>query len=376
VASFWQGTRGPATRSSAVPARQRSPIRAPLTSTPSSVRFSPNVPGVSSRPSRAPHQAALLVLVDELHAHRDGELYEAMRTSMLKRSDSRMVTISTAGADVDGVLGRLRARALVQPDVKRSGAVTRAYGPNLGMLEWSVADDVDIDDLEAAKAANPASWVTVEGLAEQREAVQRSAYERFHLNRWTVGEHHWLPIGAWARCADPTVKIFPAERIFVGVDVGGERSASAVAWVTEDLRVDSEIFHGNEAVLACAAKVRELAEDFNVVEVIADPWRFQQSMLELAERGIRVTEFPQSNARMGPASERLHAAIVEGRLTHPDDPALNGHVRQAIARDTPRGWRIDKAKSRDNVDGVVAMAMAVEAAETPVAAAAFHGWLD
>ena len=27
-----------------------------------------------------------LVLVDELHAHRDGELYEAMRTSMLKRA--------------------------------------------------------------------------------------------------------------------------------------------------------------------------------------------------------------------------------------------------------------------------------------------------
>jgi hypothetical protein len=32
--------------------------------------------------------------------------------------------------------------------------------------------------------------------------------------------------------------------------------------------------------------------------------------LELAERGIPVVVFPQSNARMSPASERLHAAIV------------------------------------------------------------------
>ena len=94
----------------------------------------------------------------------------------------------------------------------------------------------------------------------------------------------------------------------------------------------------------CAAKVRELAEDYTVAEVVADPWRFQQSMLELAERGITVTEFPQSNARMGPASERLHAAITEQRLRHPNDPVLNAHVRQAIARDTPRGWRIDKAQ--------------------------------
>ena len=107
----------------------------------------------------------------------------------------------------------------------------------------------------------------------------------------------------------------------------------------------------------------------------ADPWRFQQSMLELAERGIPVTEFPQSNARMGPASERLHVAIVERRLSHPDDPALNAHVRQAIARETPRGWRLDKLKSRDNIDAVVALAMAVESAESPTPAVELLGWL-
>lgn len=67
-------------------------------------------------------------------------------------------------------------------------------------------------------------------------------------------------------------------------------------------------------------------------------------MLELAERGLPIVEFPQSNARMGPASERLHAAIVERRLSHLDDPALNAHVRQVIARDTPRSRRLDKLR--------------------------------
>ena len=98
-------------------------------------------------------------------------------------------------------------------------------------------------------------------------------------------------------------------------------------------------------------------------------------MLELAVRGLPITEFPQSNARMGPASERLHAAIVERRLSHLDDPALNAHVRQAIARDTPRGWRLDKLKSRDNIDAVVALAMAVEAAEAPTPTVELLGWL-
>lgn len=75
------------------------------------------------------------------------------------------------------------------------------------------------------------------------------------------------------------------------------------------------------------------------------------------------------------ASERLHAAIVERRLSHLDDPALNAHVRQAIARDTPRGWRIDKLKSRENIDAVVALAMAVEAAEAPTPTVELLGWL-
>jgi hypothetical protein len=43
-----------------------------------------------------------LVLVDELHAHRDGELYEAMRTSMLKRPGV------AAGDDLDGRQRRRR----------------------------------------------------------------------------------------------------------------------------------------------------------------------------------------------------------------------------------------------------------------------------
>jgi hypothetical protein len=78
---------------------------------------------------------------------------------------------------------------------------------------------------------------------------------------------------------------------------------------------------------------------------------------------------------MGPASERLHAAIVEGRLKHPNDEQLNAHVRAAIARDTPRGWRIDTAKSRHNIDAVVVLAMAVEAAENKPALVELLGWL-
>ncbi len=76
----------------------------------------------------------------------------------------------------------------------------------------------------------------------------------------------------------------------------------------------------------------------------------------------------------GAASERLHAAIVEGQLRHPDNPHVFAmYVQPSLG--IPRGWRIDKLKSRDNIDAVVAMAMAVEAAENRPAPVELIGWL-
>jgi hypothetical protein len=79
---------------------------------------------------------------------------------MLKRSGARMIT---AGATVDTPLGELRERALKQPSIRREGPLTRAEGEHLAMLEWAREPEADLDDLEAVKACNPASWITAEG---------------------------------------------------------------------------------------------------------------------------------------------------------------------------------------------------------------------
>jgi hypothetical protein len=38
------------------------------------------------------------------------------------------------------------------------------------------------------------------------------------------------------------------------------------------------------------------------------------------------------------------------------DPVLNAHVAAAVAKDTPRGWRLDKSDRSAQIDAVVAMA--------------------
>jgi len=80
-----------------------------------------------------------------------------------------------------------------------------------------------------------------------------------------------------------------------------------------------------------------------------------------------------------PASECLSAAILERRLKHPGDPALDAHVHHAIAKQTPRGHRIAHAGGRhtsQRIDAVIARAMAVDRAEAPrPQPAKFLGWL-
>jgi phage terminase large subunit-like protein len=78
---------------------------------------------------------------------------------------------------------------------------------------------------------------------------------------------------------------------------------------------------------------------------------------------------------MIPASDRLYRAIVEQRLTLPDNPELRAHAHAAIARHSRRGWRIDKSQRSDNIDAVIAMCMALEAAENQPAEFELLGWL-
>jgi phage terminase large subunit-like protein len=342
----------------------------------------PEIPKVFSRHMRvlaadAPRLHGLtpsLCLVDELHAHASDEVYIALSTAAIKRPGSKLLIISTAGSGPDTPLGRLRARALAAPDVRRTGARTDARGPDIRMLEWAVPENADIDDMRSVKRANPASWLTVDALRQQAASLPALAFARYHCNQWVGPEGAWLPPGAWQACVGEP-KFTAGEDIWIGVDVGGERSATAVVWINASLHLGVSIYHGDGGVLDAIDKARDLAGQFNVREILFDPWRFSQGAQELEAEGLIVTTFPQTDVRMVPASARLHDAIVHKRLVLPDNLELRAHAHAAIARHSRRGWRIDKAHRSDNIDAVIAMAMALEAAENKPAEFELLGWL-
>ncbi len=322
-----------------------------------------------------------LMIGDEVWSWSDPEgrptLLGAMQTALIKSRHAKLLLISTSASKLDSPLGRMRQRALGQLHVHRDRAFIDAHGNGLRWLEWSLDPAVDdLDDPRVVKRANPAPWITVDDLRQQHARVTAVEWAQFHCCAWGVGAAAWLPAGAWSRCRGP-VDLTPRE-VVLAADIGGSRAASALVGVTpDDLQVPiCEVFQGDASVLDVTAAVLRLRDEGWIIRELAyDPWRFASEALRLErEHGILAVAFPQSHARMLPASEGLHAAIVEGRLRHPGHADLDQHVANAVARKTGRGWRLDKSAHDVQIDAAVALAMATERAQVKLEPVRLLGW--
>ena len=120
-----------------------------------------------------------------------------------------------------------------------------------------------------------------------------------------------------------------------------------------------------------------LPERYCVAEVVADPWRWGQAALELErDLGVRAVDFPQTDVRMVPASQRLRDAVVDRRaLTLPDARTLALHAANAVQRHGRRGWRLDKPDREHPIDALIALCMALERAEQRPEPVRLLGWL-
>jgi hypothetical protein len=199
--------------------------------------------------------------------------------------------------------------------------------------------------------------------------VREPASKSERALRWLSSWEEWR--------VEPEDFIASGKHVVVLCRYTGRGKGSAVVGVSEALAVaEVHIFEGDEAVLDVTEAVIEIASRRTIVELAYDPWRFRGEALRLErEHGLRAVEFPQSQARMTAASEALHAAIVEKRLTHPDHPGLNRHVAAATAKATGRGWTLAKSERSAQLDAVIALAMCCERAQAKRQPVQLLGWL-
>lgn len=303
-------------------------------------------------------------VIDELHVHADGELYEAMRTAMGARAEPLLISITTAGFDPDSFCFQLFDKAREGTD------------PQLHFRWWQAPDGCALDDRAGWGAANPATWITDEFVASQLTSagLTENGFRRLHLNQWTEAVEAWFPFGYWQTLADEERHLEPGDTVALALDGSFSGDSTALVACTPDeflsvvgawekpprddtWRVD--IADVERAVL-------EACRTYNVLEVTADPYRWQRSLEILAAEGVPVTEFPQSAQRMSPATSAFHDAAMDRRLSHDGDPRLARHVAHCVLKTDARGSRIvkDAKMSPRKIDLAVAAVMAHSRAVT------------
>jgi phage terminase large subunit-like protein len=301
------------------------------------------------------------VIVDELWAHRDEGWYFALRTGSMARERPLLVSITSAGWDTTSICYELYERGL--------------QGDPALYFHWLSVPDDKLEDPRAVKAANPASWLTVEDLLRERAAVRASEFERLHMNRWTTSEDVWIAPELWAGCRS-SEEIPEGSTVYVGVDASfsGDATACAWAWRNEDgcvvlrCRVWSALpataahvhLAGGRIDLAAVEDfVTELAQRYTVREVVYDPSFFARSAELLSARGLTVASLDQRSAAMRAAYSQLYEAIGSRMVAHNGDPVLTAHVLSAAAQPDEYGsWKVRKLKQSAKIDGLVACVIA------------------
>jgi phage terminase large subunit-like protein len=322
-----------------------------------------------------------VVIEDELHAFTTGkqqELHFALTTALHKRSDSVMIIITTAGADKASLLGELYDSMLQTHELEYSDdgclMVGRDYESKSLLIWYGAPEDADVSDPAVWRACNPASWISDESLLLAARREPESVFRRLYLNQWVRGADAAIQPGAWDACLlDGDIE--PGADVWLGVDVGEKHDPSSIVMVSpqgDRLRMKAFVFdpeeHNVKTLLPILeAKIREIADEYNLRGLGYDPWQFRRSAELLEADGIRAIEYPQNDSHMVPASQLFYELIMQEVIAHDGEKILRKHMLAAAAKQTSRGaWRIEKPLQRGShrtdshkkVDAAVAGAIA------------------
>jgi phage terminase large subunit-like protein len=217
-----------------------------------------------------------------------------------------------------------------------------------------------------------APWQTEAWREQMRGQLRPNAYLRMIENRWVSGEEAFVDPAWWARCVDPEARPLVADvalPVWGGVDASVKRDSTAIVaccWdhAAKKVRlVCHRIFQPTllkpiDFERDVEATLLDLRQRFYVREVRYDPYQMQASAQRLQRAGVPMVEFPQSVPNLTEASTNLFELIKGGNLVCYDDAALDKAIKQTVAVETPRGWRLAKEKTSARIDVVVALAQA------------------
>jgi phage terminase large subunit-like protein len=100
-----------------------------------------------------------------------------------------------------------------------------------------------------------------------------------------------------------------------------------------------------------------------VGDLAFDRWGSQKIVNDLQETGIDCVQFGQGYASMSAPMKELERLVLGHKLSHGNNPVATWMADNVVAAQDPAGnIKPDKEKSREKIDGIVALIMALDRA--------------
>jgi phage terminase large subunit-like protein len=319
-----------------------------------------------------------LCIIDELHRHRDLELYR-LWLGKLKKRGGHAIVISTAGEPGGEFEQQRELMRQMADQTEREETFTRAVGPRYVLHDWALPEDGDADELELVARANPASWITADVLRGERESPDWNLqhWRRLTCNLPTRSEMAAITEAEWfdAQVEDG---IPVGEPVDVGLDLGWKYDTTAIVplWIRDaEYRLFDQVKilepprDGNMLDPRLVEHALEETHQRNPIRTLVMDMSNGESIATWAEQelGLEVIDRGQSNSFLVSDYERFMEGLREGWIRHTQHRDFTQHVLNAIARpatygdlrfDRPASGRLDHRKQgRRVIDGLQAAAM-------------------
>lgn len=328
--------------------------------------------------------------IDELHAHKNREVYDIIKGGTAARTQPLIWVVTTAGYIVNGIC---RER----------------YDYAIKVLEGVIEDDSlfayiaqpdEGDDILAPEnwiKANPNLGVSVnvEDLkikAKQAREIP-SAYNTFackHMNLWVSSSEKWMRMDKWDKSGVGTFPVLKHQRCYCGVDLSAKIDLTSVSFVfplkNGYYAVKQHSFIPEQTVLEREHKdnvpysawikngyltaipgeaieqrwveeyIMEQAKKYKIVEICYDPWSATEFAQHMENEGFTCVEVRQGYQSLSEPMKDVERLVIAGKLIHFNDPLLKFAISNVVATKDPAGnIKPDKSKTTQRIDPASAM---------------------
>lgn len=339
-------------------------------------------------------------IVDEVHAHKNRDVWFLLDTATGSRRQPLMFGITTAGFDRQSLCYELHTYT---EQVLKGVIEDDSF---FGVI-YTLDEGDDWEDERHWAKANPNLGVSKKWDDMRRKAARAKEmpsalnnFLRLELNIWTQSVTKWVPTDKWRACAGYVDADGLSGRIcYGGLDLSSTTDISAFVlvfppqsdddayqvlcrfWVPEEAmrlrsrrdKVPYEAWVRQGLITTTPGEVIEYdyvlqqidedAQRYDLAEIAFDRWGSTQISQTLENAGMTMVAFGQGFASMSAPMKELERMILAGELAHGGNPVLTWMADNLVARMDPAGnIKPDKERSTERVDGMVALIMALDRA--------------